>query len=133
MNVARRQHMRVRKSAQSVMLPRLAMGDPALKLPSFQELYEQIVALPEGMTGEILTPGVLTTMSRPGKPHRNVAKILGRTLDRFDRRLSGAGWWIEEETEIRFPADRLAVPDICGFRVERVPELPDDNPLEIIP
>lgn len=111
----------------------VAMGEPALQRPSFQELYEQIVALPEGMTGEILVPGVLSTMARPGKSHRNAAKRMGRDLDRFDRRLGGTGWWIEEETEIRFPLDRLAVPDLCGFRVERVPELPDDNPLEILP
>ncbi len=109
------------------------MGEAAVALPSFEELYERIVALPEGMTGEILVPGVLSTMARPGKAHRTTAKVLGSALDRFDRRLGGTGWWIEEEAEIRFPLGRLAVPDLCGFRVERVPELPDDNPLEIIP
>lgn len=37
------------------------------------------------------------------------------------------------EAEIRFPLGRLAVPDLCGFRVERVPELPRENPLTILP
>ena len=109
------------------------MGDAALILPSFEELYERIIALPQGITGEILVPGVLSTMSRPGKAHRNTAKVLGNALDGFDRRLGGSGWWIEEEAEIRFPLGRLAVPDLCGFRVERVPEIPEENPLDIVP
>ena len=35
--------------------------------------------------------------------------------------------------EVRFPGDRLLVPDLCGFRVKRVPELPEENPLTILP
>jgi Uma2 family endonuclease len=27
----------------------------------------------------------------------------------------------------------LVVPDLCGFRVERVPDLPEENPLTILP
>lgn len=109
------------------------MGDAAVALPSFEELYEQIRALPHGVTGEILVPGVLHTMSRPGKPHRRAAKLLGHQLDRFDRNVGGTGWWIEIEVEIRFPLGRLAVPDLCSFGVERVPVVPDENPLTILP
>jgi Uma2 family endonuclease len=109
------------------------MGQPAAAAPTFEELYAQIRALPEHLTGEILEPGVLRTMSRPGKPHRRAAKHCQHALAPFDANLGGTGWWIESETEIRFPGSRLAVPDLCGFRVERVPELPDDNPLTILP
>ncbi len=109
------------------------MGEPALALPSFDELYERIRALPQGVTGEILQPGVLRTMSRPGRGHRKVAKLIGSALERFDADRGGTGWWIEVEAEIRFPLGRLAVPDLCGYRVERVPELPDENPLSILP
>jgi Uma2 family endonuclease len=109
------------------------MGLPALAVPSFEDLYEQIRALPQGITGEILEPGVLRTMGRPGKAHRWSAKAASRKLDRFDIRQSGTGWWIEEEAEVRFPGGRLAVPDLIGYRVERVPELPDENPLTIVP
>jgi len=41
------------------------------------------------------------------------------------------GWWILSEVELRLD-HRLLVPDMLGFRVERVPELPDENPLRII-
>jgi Uma2 family endonuclease len=109
------------------------MGHPAAAIPTFEELYEQIRALPENLTGEILEPGVLRTMSRPGKRHRRAARACLRALDPFDANVGGSGWWIESEAEIRFPGGRLLVPDLCGFRVERVPELPDDNPLTILP
>lgn len=31
------------------------------------------------------------------------------------------------------PMDRLAVPDLAGWRVERVADLPDENPLTLLP
>ena len=109
------------------------MGQPAPALPTFEELYEQIRALPENLTGEILEPGVLRTKSRPGKSHRRAARHCLHNLNRFNATLGGSGWWIEVEAEILFPGPRLAVPDLSGFRVERVPELPDENPLTILP
>ena len=54
-------------------------------------------------------------------------------LDPFDQRLDGHGWWIRQEFEVRFPGDRLAVPDLAGWRADLHPELPDDNPLGIVP
>jgi hypothetical protein len=65
----------------------------------------------------------------PGKRHRRAARAAGDALRGFDAALGGRGWWIEIEAEIRFPGDRLAVPDLSGWRVERVPELPDDTVL----
>lgn len=109
------------------------MGQPAHALPTFESLYEQIRALPENLTGEILEPGVLRTMSRPGKRHRRAARLCQDSLRQFDANIGGSGWWIEVEAEILLPGSRLAVPDVCGFRVERVPELPDENPLTILP
>lgn len=109
------------------------MGEAARQLPTFEELYQQIRDLPEGVTGEFLVPGVLKTMSRPGRAHRRVAQNLSKNLSELNGNVGGTGWWIEEEAEIRFPLDRLAVPDLCGFRVERVAEVPEENPLEILP
>jgi hypothetical protein len=60
------------------------MGEPALHIESFEELYRQIERLPQGVTGEILEPGVLRTMSRPGRSHSRAAKMLIRGLGRFD-------------------------------------------------
>jgi Uma2 family endonuclease len=109
------------------------MGHPAGVVPSFEELYEQIRVLPEHLIGEILEPGVLRTMSRPGRRHRRAASHCLRSLDAFDANFGGTGWWIEVEAEVRFPGGRLFVPDLCGFRMEHVPELPEENPLTIVP
>ena len=99
----------------------------------FDELYRAIEALPEGVTGEILEPGVLRTMGRPGKRHRRSHLACLDALRGDNANLQGTGWWIELEAEIRLPDDRLAVPDLAGWRVERVPELPDENPITILP
>lgn len=100
--------------------------------PSFQELYERIRALPEGITGEILEPGLLHTMSRPARLHRIAAKNSLLALSAYDVEQYGRGWWIEVEAEIRFGA-RLVVPDLSGFRVNSIPALPDENPITIRP
>jgi Uma2 family endonuclease len=111
----------------------LTMSSAAKRVPTFEELYREIERLPQGITGQILIPGVLTTMSRPGAAHDHTLARCSRALDPFDQRLDGHGWWIRQEFEVRFPGDRLAVPDLAGWRADLYPELPDDNPLRIIP
>jgi Uma2 family endonuclease len=105
----------------------------AKRVPTFDELYLEIERLPQRLTGQILTPGVLTTMSRPGAAHDHALANCVHALGPFDRRIGGHGWWIRQEFEVRFPGDRLAVPDLAGWRADEHPELPDDNPLRIIP
>jgi Uma2 family endonuclease len=109
------------------------MTGPARRLPSFNDLYAEIERLPEGMTGEILEPGTLRTMARPGRAHRRSAQQCFRSLEGADMASGGTGWWIEQEAEILLPGERLAVPDLSGWRVERVPELPDENPIAVLP
>jgi hypothetical protein len=103
------------------------------RIPTFDELYRQIERLPQRLTGQVLTPGVLTTMARPGAAHHRAFAQCRRTLDAFDVEAGGHGWWIRQEFEVRFPGDRLAVPDLAGWRALEHPELPDDNPLRIVP
>lgn len=112
---------------------RWRMADPARRARTFEELYAEIVRLPEGMTGEILEDDVVRVMSRPGKRHRRATGGCLDALSGANANLRGSGWWIEVETEIRFPAGRLAVPELAGWRVERVPDLPDENPLTVRP
>lgn len=108
------------------------MTRAARKIPTFEELYAEIERLPQGVTGEILRPGVLRTMGRPGRPHRYVARHAQRALEGFDHNVGGTGWSIEVEAEVRL-GECLVVPDLSGWRVERVPEFPDDNPIGITP
>lgn len=109
------------------------MGQAIVTPLSFDELYARIRALPQGITGEILEPGIVRTMSRPGKPHRWTHRALIDSVRGFDHAVGGTGWWIEVEAEIRFPLGRLIVPDLSGFRISRVPEVPEESPLTILP
>ena len=111
----------------------LTMSSAAKRVPTFEELYREIERLPQGITGQILIPGVLTTMSRPGAAHDHTLAHGAFALHDVDQRFDGHGWWIRQEFEVRFPGDRLAVPDLAGWRADRHPELPDDNPLRIVP
>jgi Uma2 family endonuclease len=108
------------------------MGDPAQRLRSFDELYEEIRRLPEGLTGEILEPGVVRTMSRPGGRHRRTARAVLRSLRGWDLDEGGKGWWGEVEAEVRF-GERLAVPDIAAWRVAEPPAFVDEKPIAVCP
>jgi Uma2 family endonuclease len=109
------------------------MVQPARAPRTFEELYAEIERLPEEMTGEILEEGVLRVMSRPGARHRWAARMCLDALAGADVRTKGTGWWIEVEAEVRFPPGRLVVPDLAGWRVERVPTPLTENPLTVLP
>jgi len=108
------------------------MGDPARHVATFEELYQQIVRLPQHLTGEILEPGVIRTMSRPGSRHQFTSLRLRRSLDPFDLMESGRGWWFEIEREIRF-GDKLAVPDMAGWKTADEPDFVEENPITAVP
>lgn len=100
---------------------------------NFDELYAAIQALPEGITGEILMDGRIETMGRPGRPHsRFSARLLRRLTDLEDDPRSG--WVFEWEREVRFPRDRLLVPDLAGWRVaDGETSFLDENPIGRVP
>ena len=104
----------------------------AAQLHTFDELYAAIEALPETLTGEILGPGELRTMSRPGGRHSFSSHRLGSALRGSNLIDGGTGWWIEVERELRL-LDRLYVPDLIGWRVEEEPAFVDDNPITVTP
>lgn len=117
------------------------MGEPARKLefyeeprhvPTFEETWKKIEELPEGVTGEILEPGIISTMPRPLANHRRSHRNLLRALQGFDAGDGGTGWWIEQEPDVRF-GNRTTAPDIAGWRVERCPDPPDGSPIDILP
>jgi Uma2 family endonuclease len=103
------------------------------RIPSFEELYHAIEALPEGVTGEVLEAGVIRTTGRPGGPHRFSQDEIRRALGDEDARDGDGTWWFEREAEVRFSMGRMAVPDLSGWRLgndETVPpELVYDNPI----
>jgi Uma2 family endonuclease len=89
--------------------------------------------LPENLTGELID-GELHTQLRPSGRHGLSETGLGAALlPPFHRGTNGpGGWWILPE--VHFIRDTLVtVPDLAGWRRERMRELPDDHPLEVVP
>jgi len=72
--------------------------------------YEQLEALPEGLTGEILD-GQLYTQPRPAWPHVVAASGLGYELiGPFQRGRGGpGGWWIVDEPELHFSRAAVSI------------------------
>lgn len=106
------------------------MGDAALKLPTLADLE----ALPPGIKGEIIE-GVLYTMPRPRARHQNVLGGVTHDLTGSFQRKGGGpgGWWILPEPGIELPGTPEISPDLAGWRRERLPELPEDEPLRVVP
>ncbi|MCY1016226.1 Uma2 family endonuclease [Pyxidicoccus sp. MSG2] len=85
--------------------------------------YADIEALPENMVGQIID-GELIAMSRPASPHAVAHFAIGGllfTTFQAGQRAPG-GWWILNEPELHFGEDVL-VPDIAGWRSERMPQM----------
>ncbi|MEO0321749.1 MAG: Uma2 family endonuclease [Myxococcota bacterium] len=98
------------------------MSEPARKAAT----YEDVLAAPSHMVAEILG-GELVLTPRPGPRHARTGSKLGVSLGPFDVDGEGpGGWWILDEPELHLEAvGRPVVPDLAGWRVERLPELPD--------
>jgi Uma2 family endonuclease len=97
-------------------------------------LYERLMDLPEGLTGEILN-GQLHAQPRPSGPHMGVESALQIELGGpFDRGRGGPGGWrILVEPEIHFVRDQeVCVPDLAGWHRGRLPRLPRGQRFEVV-
>lgn len=101
----------------------------ALKKKSNLELLSEIERLPENMTGEVIG-GELYVMGRPSGAHQNVEMEVGNDLRHGG---GGSGWLILAEVEVRFPSNELVVPDISGWRRERIAGSERQNPFTVRP
>ena len=97
-------------------------------------LYEAYLAVPPTQRAEIIR-GTLYVMSRPAPRHANAASSLGGELHGpFQRGRGGpGGWWILFEPEIRVIELEPFAPDLAGWRLERMPELPETAYFAIVP
>jgi Uma2 family endonuclease len=105
------------------------MGDPAKRGAT----YEDLLDVPEHLVAEIIQ-GVVVTHPRPASRHALAASTLGMELGSpFHRGKGGPGGWvILDEPELHLRPDIL-VPDLAGWRRERMPEVPDTSAFELAP
>ena len=88
---------------------------------------------PPNMVAELVR-GALHLHPRPASPHAR-AGVGARVEvgDPFDRGAAGpGGWWIVFEPELHF-GDDVLVPDLAGWRRERMPSFPDAPWFELAP
>lgn len=99
---------------------------------SFDELWRELLDVPEGYVGEIVASGVVTH-PRPGDPHVGAQSDLGGELHApFRRGLGGPGGWVfRVEPRVRL-GDDVRVPDLAGWRAERF-AAPRSGPLTVAP
>ena len=105
------------------------MGEPVLK----QATYEDLLRVPQHLIAEILD-GELYTQPRPAPKHARASSILGGMFTGpFDLGSGGpGGGWRLDEPELHLTGD-IMVPDLAGWRRERMPELPETAWFEMAP
>ena len=106
------------------------MTKPSPRAPTLADLD----ALPPGIVGEIIN-GVLYTMTKPRARHQLTSTGIGGDLRGpfYLGRGGPGGWWIITEPGIELPNTPEISPDVAGWRRERMPELPVDEPIRLVP
>ena len=87
--------------------------------------YQDVLDAPAHLVAEIIN-GTLHTHPRPASRHALATSNLGDELvSPFGKGRGGpGGWWIIDEPELHLD-DEIVVPDLAGWRRERMPDYPD--------
>ncbi|MFZ5470296.1 MAG: Uma2 family endonuclease [Myxococcota bacterium] len=98
--------------------------------------YDDLRKLPDNVVGEIVA-GELYASPRPASMHAHVSSMMGVDLGGPFHRKPGdphgpGGWWILDEPELHLHGDVL-VPDLAGWRRERMPTMPSVPAFELAP
>jgi Uma2 family endonuclease len=102
-------------------------SEPAERERMKRATYEDVLNAPENMVAEILD-GELVLSPRLAPRHTLASSVLGELLSApFQRGRGGpGGWWILDEPEVHL-GDHIVVPDIAGWRRDRMPALPEES------
>ena len=107
-------------------MPKVELGRPAT--------YDDLVALPEHFVGEIVDDE-LWASPRPAPRHAWAeGQLMGDLVaaSRLGDPNGPKGWKILPEPELHF-GRQVVVPDLAGWRRERLPRLPDTAYFELAP
>jgi Uma2 family endonuclease len=106
------------------------MSDPARR----KATYADVLAAPRNMVAEV-THGTLHLQPRPRSRHARSTSAVGALLDppfNWGDHGGPGGWVILDEPELHLD-EQIVVPDLAGWRRERMPELPDAAFFELPP
>jgi Uma2 family endonuclease len=114
--------------------PGLHSADMSDRPPRREASFEDLEGVPPNRVGEIVD-GELHVSPRPASKHARATGRLFSALSPFDK-TSGSeglgGWVILIEPELHLGRDAL-VPDVAGWRRERMPEMPDTAAFTLAP
>jgi len=103
---------------------------PTVRSPA---TYQDVLDAPEGMVAE-LVGGTLHLQPRPAGRHVRASLMLGVELGGpFDRGRGGpGGWYLAIQPEVHL-GDDVVVPDIAGWRRERMASYPETAAVSLSP
>jgi Uma2 family endonuclease len=104
----------------------------APRLKSNAELLREIAALPDDQTGEVID-GALHVMGRPPLRHQTTEDEVIILLKKGGPGGRGGSWVFASEVSVRFSTDEEVVPDVAGWRRERLRDRLDENPIRVRP
>jgi Uma2 family endonuclease len=89
--------------------------------------------VPDHLVAQIIH-GQLITLPRPAPRHARASSIMGgKLVPSYDEGIGGpGGWWILFEPELHL-RPHILVPDLAGWRRERMPSLPETAFFELSP
>jgi Uma2 family endonuclease len=105
------------------------MGEPKPKAAT----YEDLLAVPPHLVAEIID-GRLVTHSRAIRHSYAVTSLLATLGDCFRQDRPGpGGWWLLHRPDLHLVNGQVVVPDLAGWRRERLPAIPDVAFMELAP
>jgi len=93
--------------------------------------YEDLLRVPDNLVAELID-GELFTSPRPASPHTWATGAIYSQVFPLDGTRGAGGWWVLIEPELHLGRDVL-VPDLAGWRRERMPFIPNVAAFELAP
>ncbi|MDX9722771.1 MAG: Uma2 family endonuclease [Myxococcota bacterium] len=95
--------------------------------------YDDILRAPSHLRAELID-GELSLSPRPAAPHALASAVVGMDIGTpFQRGRGGpGGWWILFEPELHLDT-QVMVPDLAGWRRERLPHLRNEPFFPLVP
>lgn len=95
--------------------------------------YDDLIRAPDTVVAELIH-GALYQTPRPAPKHANATLAVGSLLSPpFGRGRGGPGDWVFLIEPELHPGLHVLVPDLAGWRRERLPELPNDAYIDLAP
>ncbi len=103
--------------------------DPTPKIATYADLLD----VPPNTRGEIID-GKIYVSPKPSGPQAALTRALRKSIAATYAKARSApeAWVILDDLELLL-GDDVVVPDIVGWRRERMPEMPDANSLSLVP